>query len=239
MQRIFLINLLWQKALSCQAFPAKKKISDKKYDIFSIIFWSSQPTSGIASGILKTKHRTNTERSPPAMPCFSAAQRLRLRNVPPPRKQLRNTKTACRTFSSADGLQLRQQESNLRWGSQSPLPYRLAMAHHAKQYSIFSAVPQEVRRIFAAFSVRCLPHLRRFGSVFGLCGRDPAFSIFFHVFTKGKFCGMRFSKNTVRRGHKIHIAKVKFIFFLIFLIIFSKDCIFCCDSGTLDVIKIS
>ena len=135
--------------------------------------------------------------------------------------------------------QLRQQESNLRWGSQSPLPYRLAMAHHAKQYSIFSAVPQEVRRIFAAFSVRCLPHLRRFGSVFGLCGRAPAFSIFFHVFTKGKFCGTRFSKNTVRRGHKIHIAKVKFIFFLIFLIIFSKDCIFCCGSGTLDVIKIS
>ena len=26
--------------------------------------------------------------------------------------------------------QLRQQESNLRWGSQSPLPYRLAMAHY-------------------------------------------------------------------------------------------------------------
>lgn len=114
---------------------------------------------------------------------------------------------SCRSF-----VQLRQQESNLRWGSQSPLPYRLAMAHHAKQYSIFSAVPQEVRRIFAAFSVCCLPHLRRFGSVFGLCGRDPAFSIFFHVFTKGKFCGMRFSKNTVRRGHKIHIAKVRFIF---------------------------
>ena len=111
MQRIFLINLLWQKALSCQAFPAKKKISDKKCNIFSIIFWSSQPTSGIASGILKTKHRTNTERSPPAMPCFSAAQHLRLRNVPPPRKQLRNTKTACRTFPSADGLQLRQKES--------------------------------------------------------------------------------------------------------------------------------
>ena len=152
---------------------------------------------------------------------------------------LQITKTAYRAKNSVDGFQLRQQESNLRWGSQSPLPYRLAMAHHAKQYSIFSAVPQEVRRIFAAFSVRCLPHLRRFGSVFGLCGRDPAFSIFFHVFTKGKFCGMRFSKNTVRRGHKIHIAKVKFIFFLIFLIIFSKDCIFCCGSGTLDVIKIS
>ena len=53
-------------------------------------------------------------------------------NVPPPRKQLRNTKTACRTFPSADGLQLRQRESNTRWGSQSPLPYRLAMAHCRK-----------------------------------------------------------------------------------------------------------
>lgn len=111
MQRIFLINLLWQKALSCQAFPEKKKISDKKYDIFFLVFWSSQPTSGIASGILKTKHRTNTERSLPAMPCFPAAQRLCLRNVPPPQRQLRNTKTACRTFPPADGLQLRQKES--------------------------------------------------------------------------------------------------------------------------------
>ena len=98
LQRIFLINLLWQKALSCQAFPAKKKISDKKYDIFSIIFWSSQPTSGIASGILKTKHRTNTERSPPAMPGFSAAQRLRLRNVPPPRRQLQTQRPPAERF---------------------------------------------------------------------------------------------------------------------------------------------
>ena len=98
MQRIFLINLLWQKALSCQAFPEKKKISDKKYDIFPIIFGSSQPTSGIASGILKTKHRTNTERSPPAMPCFSAAQRLRLRNVPPPRKQLQTQRPPAERF---------------------------------------------------------------------------------------------------------------------------------------------
>ena len=151
----------------------------------------------------------------------------------------KNKEGRCTGNCAAAFFWLRQQESNLRWGSQSPLPYRLAMAHHTKQYSIFSAVPQEVRRIFAAFSVRCLPHLRRFESVFGLCGRAPAFSISFHVFTKGKFCGMRFSKNTVRRGHKIHIAKVKFIFFLIFLIIFSKDCIFCCGSGTLDVIKIS
>ena len=70
LQRIFLINLLWQKALSCQAFPAKKKISDKKCDIFSIIFWSSQPTSGIASGILKTKHRTTAGRSPPRNALF-------------------------------------------------------------------------------------------------------------------------------------------------------------------------
>ena len=36
-------------------------------------------------------------------------------------KAAANTKTACRTFPSADGLQLRQQESNLRLGSQSPL----------------------------------------------------------------------------------------------------------------------
>ena len=98
MQRIFLINLLWQKALSCQAFPEKKKISDKKYDIFFLIFWSSQPTSGIASGILKTKHRTTAERSPPAMPCFSAAQRLCLRDVPPPRKQLQTQKPPAERF---------------------------------------------------------------------------------------------------------------------------------------------
>ena len=31
--------------------------------------------------------------------------------------------------SMRDCFKLRQQESNLRWGSQSPLPYRLAMAH--------------------------------------------------------------------------------------------------------------
>ena len=42
---------------------------------------------------------------------------------------LQITKTAYRAKNSVDGFQLRQQESNLRWGSQSPLPYRLAMAH--------------------------------------------------------------------------------------------------------------
>ena len=59
-----------------------------------------------------------------------------------------NTKTACRTFPSADGLQLRQRESNTRWGSQSPLPYRLAMAHRAKQYIIFSGFSQEAPACF-------------------------------------------------------------------------------------------
>ena len=51
-------------------------------------------------------------------------------------------------------------------------------------------------------------------------------------------CLLYTSKRSLH-GHKFYLAKVKFIFFLIFLIIFSKDCIFCCGSGTLDVIKIS
>ncbi len=42
---------------------------------------------------------------------------------------LQITKTAYRAKNSVDGFQLRQRESNTRWGSQSPLPYRLAMAH--------------------------------------------------------------------------------------------------------------
>ena len=101
-------------------------------------------------------------------------------------------------------IKLRQQESNLRWGSQSPLPYRLAMAHHAKQYNIFSAFPQEVRRVF--FARRPLPS-QRFLSFFRLCGRDFAFSISCHFFTKGKFCGMRFSKNTARRGTRFILQR--------------------------------
>jgi hypothetical protein len=43
------------------------------------------------------------------------------------------TKNRMNTGSSsihAVFFKLRQQESNLRWGSQSPLPYRLAMAHY-------------------------------------------------------------------------------------------------------------
>ena len=83
--------------------------------------------------------------------------------------------------------QLRQQESNLRWGSQSPLPYRLAMAHHAVKYSIFSAVPQEGHCIFAAFSPQHLERLRRFLSFFGLLDAVFMLSISCHVFTKDKF----------------------------------------------------
>ena len=113
--------------------------------------------------------------------------------VPPPAKcsatpeAAANTKTACRTLPSADGLQLRQQESNLRWGSQSPLPYRLAMAHRAAKYSIFSAVPQEGRCIIAAFSPQHLERLRRFLSFFGLLDAVFMLSISCHVFTKDKF----------------------------------------------------
>ena len=36
--------------------------------------------------------------------------------------------------------------------------------------------------------------------VFWLCGKGFAFSISCHVFTKGKFCGMRFSKSAVYTG---------------------------------------
>lgn len=89
---------------------------------------------------------------------------------------------SCRSF-----VQLRQQESNLRWGSQSPLPYRLAMAHHAVKYSIFSAVPQEGRCIFAAFSPQYPERLRRFLSFFGLLDAVFMLSISCHVFTKDKF----------------------------------------------------
>ena len=117
---------------------------------------------------------------------------------------------------------LRQQESNLRWGSQSPLPYRLAMAHHAKQYSIFSAVPQEVRRIFAAFSVRCLPHLRRFGSVFGLCGRGPAFSISFHFFYERQVLRDAFFKKHSPQGAQDSYCKGEIYFFPDFSYYFLK-----------------
>ena len=50
---------------------------------------------------------------------------------------IQTTKTPHRgRKASMRGFQLRQQESNLRWGSQSPLPYRLAMAHYKARYFI-------------------------------------------------------------------------------------------------------
>ena len=49
---------------------------------------------------------------------------------------IQTTKTPHRgSKASMQGFQLRQQESNLRWGSQSPLPYRLAMAHRTARRS--------------------------------------------------------------------------------------------------------
>ena len=49
---------------------------------------------------------------------------------------IQTTKTPHRgSKASMRGFQLRQQESNLRWGSQSPLPYRLAMAHRTARRS--------------------------------------------------------------------------------------------------------
>ena len=96
-------------------------------------------------------------------------------------------KNAPAAAKAAGAFWLRQQESNLRWGSQSPLPYRLAMAHHATKYSIFSAVPQEGHCIFAAFSPQYPERLRRFLSFFGLLDAVFMLSISCHVFTKDKF----------------------------------------------------
>jgi hypothetical protein len=100
---------------------------------------------------------------------------------------LNRRKNAPAAAKAAGAFWLRQQESNLRWGSQSPLPYRLAMAHHAVKYSIFSAVPQEGHCIFAAFSPQHLERLRRFLSFFGLLDAVFMLSISCHVFTKDKF----------------------------------------------------
>ena len=64
----------------------------------------------------------------------------------------RHKRKTARTLKSSSPcsffIQLRQQEANLRWGSQSPLPYRLAMAHRAKQYIIFSGFSQEAPACF-------------------------------------------------------------------------------------------
>mgnify|MGYP000051433857 CR=1 FL=1 len=138
LQRVFLINLLWQKTLSCQAFPAKKKTSDKKYDILFLVFWSSQPTSGIASGILKTKHRTNAGRTPPAMPCFSAAQRLRLRTVPPPQKQLQTQRPPAERFFQQTVFSCASRSRTYDWGVKVPYEYTYILSYSCYLFVTFS-----------------------------------------------------------------------------------------------------
>jgi len=113
------------------------------------------------------------------------------------------------------------------------------MAHHAKQYSIFSAVPQEVRRIFAAF-FRALSAALAAVWV-GFWALRPG-SCVFHIlpcFYERQVLRDAFFKKHSPQGAQDSYCKGEIYFFLIFLIIFSKDCIFCCGSGTLDVIKIS
>ena len=137
------------------------------------------------------KHRTQPSRNalffrstaPPPAKCSAAPEAAA------------NTKTACRTFPSADGLQLRQQESNLRWGSQSPLPYRLAMAHHEKQYSIFSAVSQEVCRVFAAFFPSFFAAVAAVRPGFRALQQSFCFFLFLPCFLrKASFSGSLFQK---------------------------------------------
>ena len=88
---------------------------------------------------------------------------------------------------------------------------------------------------FAAFSMRCLLHLRRFSSLAAEVLRFPHPSLFLQTVS---FAGCVFQK-APSAGAQNSSCKGKIYFFLIFLIIFSKDCIFCCGSGTLDVIKTS
>ena len=147
-------------------------------------------------------------------------------------------KNAPAAAKAAGAFWLRQQESNLRWGSQSPLPYRLAMAHRAAKYSIFSAVPQEGHCIFAAFSPQHLERLRRFLSFFGLLDAVFMLSISCHVFYERQVLKDAIFKKCGLSEHKIHLARVKIVFFIIFIIFSAKSCIFCCGSGTLDVINI-
>ena len=147
-------------------------------------------------------------------------------------------KNAPAAAKAAGAFWLRQQESNLRWGSQSPLPYRLAMAHRAAKYSIFSAVPQEGHCIFAAFSPQHLERLRRFFVVFWAFRRCFYAFHFLPCFYERQVLKNAIFKKCGLSGHQIHLARVKIVFFIIFIIFSAKSCIFCCGSGTLDVINI-
>ena len=72
--------------------------------------------------------------------------------------------------------------------------------------------------------------------------RDELLILAKKYFTRMKKMGKKvivtFSGNNDFTVIKYLFNKYNIYFFLIFLIIFSKDCIFCCGSGTLDVINI-
>ena len=127
-------------------------------------------------------------------------------------------KNAPAAAKAAGAFWLRQQESNLRWGSQSPLPYRLAMAHHAKQYNIFSAFPQEVRRVFLR-AARCLRSVfcRFLGFAAGVL-RFPYPAMFLR---KVSFAGCVFQK-TQPAGAQDSSCKGEIYFFLDFSYYFLK-----------------
>lgn len=104
------------------------------------------------------------------------------------------------------------------WGSQSPLPYRLAMAHHAKQYNIFSAFPQEVCRVFLR-ATRCLRSVfcRFSGFAAGIL-RFPYPAMFLR---KVSFAGCVFQK-TQPAGAQDSSCKGEIYFFLDFSYYFLK-----------------
>ena len=96
-----------------------------------------------ASGAYITREKSAAQlRTAQAQPCRPSKPFLHSQIKTKPARSAQMQQTV-RVFQ-----QLRQQESNLRWGSQSPLPYRLAMAHHGKYYSILRFVSQDVRSVF-------------------------------------------------------------------------------------------
>ena len=121
------------KSTFLSSIPGKKRRFRIKNTIFfSLFFWSSQPTSGNSFGHPQNETPHNRRAQPSRNALFSRSTAPLAAKCSAAPEAAANTKTACRTFPSADGLQLRQRESNTRWGSQSPLPYRLAMAHCRK-----------------------------------------------------------------------------------------------------------
>ena len=132
--------------------PRKIKVPDKIFYKFSNIPLPQSPIFGAAVDILKVERHTEggcvygirffSRSSVRPAPARASASRRMVFTASPRTKRskgaccrcrgktcLQITKTAYRAKNSVDGFQLRQRESNTRWGSQSPLPYRLAMAH--------------------------------------------------------------------------------------------------------------